>query len=275
MTSDKRASDLNNCDHEPPATPRNPVELSSPAKETLRIFHHRTPLYLEALRVAWRDAQDSKHNIDWVDQEGIYRDLGALMTMTNNQGKLVFDIVIDNKDESTLGTQTKAVSQMVEKLRGVSKGYRYQVYGRWHILNKRRTCWSASMFMYKDLGTLMQMNDEEAEEIMRILETTDKSKLMGPRPVWDQAFLPESQVSKSNAKKRPRDLQVTGMSNLSIEPPSKKPNFGDGFRPMKDDWKCGICEYWNRSHWSICHNGGCNGTMRDDSVEVHRWVMLA
>ncbi|KAH5342134.1 hypothetical protein HBI48_225730 [Parastagonospora nodorum] len=256
---------------------RTVLLLSSGANEVLRRLKNRTPVTAEAIRNSWREVQTNKHNNPSVDKEGVTKEVGRLMQLSDKVGSIE-----------------------VKKLGDVSEEYAEEVYVLWYILDKRRNSTRmASYQMWSDVGMLMELRDEEAKEILKVLrDMGKKGRLLAPKAFWDRYHRNESEegwenvlpkddiplpqsppdlLSDTNWKRpRPHDLHPNGMSNLLLEERSdKRQKSGDGYTSKPGDWRCGKCIHWNRKWWGACHNERCNGTMGDDAVEVYKQVDLA
>jgi len=298
-------SEYEHSDYERPPSPPTPIKLSSSATDALTKLKHRTPIHIQGVRNFWRDFQDNKHRNPWVDKEGVARDVGALMEIRDIEAKELFDIV-HGKQKKWVGRHTHVAADMVEKLKSVSEEYEYQVYSLWSLLDNRRdTRRFVAVQMHGDLGKLMQLEDVEAKEVLRILREMGKNgQLLSPNAKWDryvrdepeegwESYIPvddtpvvpvTSTPQSSNNKKRPREEYPRGIPGLALddEPDQdagvqKWQKIGPGvhFRPYQEDWRCGKCSFWNRVTWGTCHTESCNGSCYEDAVEVHRGVRLA
>jgi hypothetical protein len=261
--------------------PTTALPLSGPATEVLRRLKNRTPVTAEAIRNSWREIQTNKHNNPSVDKEGVTKEVGRLMQLS---GKV---------------SSEEAKKLELKKLKDVSEEYVSEVYVLWHILdNRRNSTRMASYQMWSDVGMLMELDDKEAKEVLRVLRDMGKrGELLAPKAAWDKCHrhepeegwenvvpkdglpLPQSPPdlpSGANPKRpRPRDLHLNGMSNLMLEETSdKRQKRSDVYTPEPGDWRCGKCNHWNRKWWGYCHNERCNGTMGEDAVEVNMQVDL-
>jgi hypothetical protein len=269
---DAWASDSENSDYEHPSTPRTALALSGAASEILRRLKNRTPVTAEAIRNSWREVQTNKHNNPSVDKEGVTKEVGRLMQLSDKVGLVE-----------------------VKKLGDVSEEYAEEVYVLWHILDKRRNSTRlASAQMWSDVGMLMELRDEEAKQILRVLRDMGKNgELLAPKAFWDRCHrhepeegwenvlqkddIPLSQspadLASGTKRKYPRiqDTYPNSMSNLLLEEKSPK---RQKYESKPGDWQCGKCIHWNRKWWGFCHNERCNGTMGEDAEQVHMQVDL-
>ncbi|KAH4087918.1 hypothetical protein HBI18_207010 [Parastagonospora nodorum] len=231
---------------------RTVLLLSSGANEVLRRLKNRTPVTAEAIRNSWREVQTDKHHNPSVDKEGVTKEVGRLMQLSDKVGSIE-----------------------VKKLGDVSEEYAEEVYVLWYILDKRRNSTRmASYQMWSDVGMLMELRDEEAKEILKSEEGWENVLPKDDIPLPQSP--PDLLLDTNWKRPRPHDLHPNGMSNLLLEERSdKRQKRGDGYTSKPGDWRCGKCIHWNRKWWGACHNERCNGTMGEDAVEVDKQVDLA
>jgi hypothetical protein len=143
------------------------------------------------------------------------------------------------------------------------------------------------------LGTLMELDDGDTKDALRMLVAKEKSGQLGISfAQWDKHWKCVSEdgwklvvpqdgdepvmalVSESHNRERkcPRHQYPLGMHSLSLdneeEPRNKSKIAVESFCPEQENWECGKCGNWNHKYWGHCYNEAYNGTYAEDAVSV-------
>ncbi|KAF1843739.1 uncharacterized protein K460DRAFT_408062 [Cucurbitaria berberidis CBS 394.84] len=253
--------------------PHEHTPLGRAAKETLAKLKERTPAHIREVRYYWYDLEECKYkNVPKdIDCNDMFRNVGILITMPDSLAQEILDRVTGKADQKKL--KSDFAKMMAEKLSGRPEKYLDQVTTYWHILKtKRNGDDKEKIRMFKDIGLLLQIPDQEVHEMIWILlNMIEKGEIAeeegqrihgtgpavtprvdkypkGIRPRHRHPKLPETLSLEANPAVHPGLKRPASEDGGDEQPTQKKARWRNEFKPFAPkpgNWKCGLCGYWN------------------------------
>jgi len=102
------------------------------------------------------------------------------MIMDDRKGRAVFERLHTLRNNIVDVSCTEDVVQLAQKLSEKSKAYEENLLFLWNYQNGRRTAYTISIFAHSHLGTLLQMEDQEARAVLREMKRVVKAVKLHP-----------------------------------------------------------------------------------------------